>query len=224
MGSISTDKIISVGMGPGFATWLSVLFVSTVSAVLFTGAKKLLSRWCWTEIRGWHIRGWLPETGLEVPPGLGSQTVQLYGWRLYHGSWAENKSQFIFIRAVSGTIKALSAERRDCSSWGVCCLQEAPSSSFVCVPLRNRKRTVWMAVVLQDAYRGLNCHLKSIFPNYILWIWQLIKVSSILMCVTSKNASCRLKSILCWTCGTEVFHSNSSVSFEYVKGLGGIIC
>lgn len=166
---------------------------------------------------------WLLETSLEVPPALGSQTVQLYGWRLCHGNWAENKSRFIFITAVGPLRRFLqrgvTAVPEVCAAW-----EEAPSNLFVCVPLGNRKRTVWMAVVLWDAYRGLNCHLKSIFPDSVLWIWQLITVSRILMCVTRKNASCRLKSVLCWTCGTEVFHSNSSIYFKYVKGLGGIIC
>ena len=174
--------------------------------------------------KGGIYQRWLPENRSEVPPGLGSKTVQLCGWKLYHVSWAENKSWFIFITAVNGAVKMLSAERHNWSSWGMPCLGGGLNDPFACVPLWKGKHTVWIAIVLRDAYRGLSFHLKSIFPDSVLSIWQLIKISSILMCVTSKNTNCRLKSVLRWTCGTEVFHSNSSIYFEYVKGLGGIIC
>lgn len=136
-------------------------------------------------------------------------------------SWADNQSWFIFITAVNVAIKL----QRGMAVPEVCTAsEEALNNLCACVPLWKGKHTVGKVVLLGDAYRGLSFHLKSIFPDSVLWIWQLIKISSILMCVTTKNKNCRLKSVLHWTCGTEVFHSDSSIYFEYVKGLGAINC
>lgn len=163
-----------------------------------------------------------PAKSSEVPLGLRSKTVQLYGWNLCCVSWAENLSWLIFITAVNEAIKL---QRGTAEVPEVCTAsEEALNNAFACVPLWKGKHTVWKAILLGDAYRGLSFHLKSIFPDSGLWIWQHIKISSILMCVTSKNTNCRLKSGLHWTCGTGVFHSNSSIYFEYVKGLGAINC
>lgn len=186
----------------------------------FTRAKKLSPRWYLNRhLRVAHTRVHSQQKSLQVPLSLSSEAAQLYTWNLCYVSWVENQSCLIFITAVNVAINL----QRGLAVPEVCTAsEEALNNLFACVPLWKGKHTVWKAILLGDAYRGLNFHLKSIFPDSVPWIWQLIKISSILMCVTSKNINCRLKSVSHWTCGTEVFHSNSSIYFEYVKGLGAI--
>lgn len=201
---------------------LSILFASTQSQACIS----LVPRSCvqgdaWTETNGWHTPECILRKSSEVPPGLRSKTVQLYGWNLCYVIWAENQLWLIFIAAVNEAIKL---QRGTAEFPEVCTAsEEALNNPFACVPLWKGKHSLKSYSAL-GCLQGLSFHLKSIFPDSVLRIWQLIKISSILMCVTSKNTNCRLKSVLHWTGGTEVFHYNSSIYFEYVKGLGAINC
>lgn len=133
---------------------LSVLFASTQSQACIS----LVPRSCvqgdaWTETNGWHTPECIPRKSSEVPPGLRSKTVQLYGWNLCYVIWAENQLWLIFIAAVNEAIKL---QRGTAEVPEVCTAsEEALNNPFACVPLWKGKHTVWKAILLWDAYRGL---------------------------------------------------------------------
>lgn len=197
----------------------------TVPPVLFTSAKKVSSRWCLNRDRR-----------VACTRGGSQKAVQRYHlvWGVRRVSCMDESSTMSVGQRISldsfsllleiGPLRCF-LQRGTAEVPEVCTAsEEALNDVFACVPLWKGKHTVGMAVVLQGAYKGLSFHLKSIFPHSVLWVWQLIKISSVLMCVTSKSTNCRLKSVSCWTSGNKEFHSNSSIYFEYVKGLGGITC
>lgn len=80
-----------------------------------------------------------PAKGLEVPQGLKSKTVQLYGWNLHCFCWAESQSWLIFTTAVNMAIKL----QRGMAVPEVCTAsEEALNNLFACVPLRKGKHSL----------------------------------------------------------------------------------
>lgn len=131
--SISSNKVITAGAGPGTATCCPYCLLAHSLGCAFHLCQETVSQ-VMPEQRpaGGTHQSSFPAKSSEVPAGLRSKTVQLYGCNLCCVSWAENQSWLVFTTAVNVAIKL----QRGMAVPEVCTAsEEALNNLFACVPL-----------------------------------------------------------------------------------------